>query len=350
MKTEMKTTNTSEGKKRHILWRFLLIFAALILGLFFLLMTHTQLIVGAVQTLAQQTVNTKNLYEPLNAPVEGVRENGQYIITELRYTEAYPNSFLNITYPDANTETPRPTLIYFHGGGYFGGSKSVGDPLAGNDATSMLDDLCAEGFNLVNVDYALVPDYHFPVPLIQANEALRFLTAHAAEYHLDMERLVIMGSSAGAIMAAQLGGIITNPAYAGALGIVPAVKPEQVKALVIDDAPLDYDRFSLGTKVLVGNYVRGSVFLSREQVRQYNSILWIDAGYPPCVLLGSEYISDMRSMAEALQTASVQYELIDPLAELGIQKQHCFVAAERTDEVARDAFLRMVEFIRPAQA
>ena len=36
-------------------------------------------------------------------------------------------------------------------------------------ATALLDDICAEGFNLVNIDYALVPEYHFPVPLIQAN-------------------------------------------------------------------------------------------------------------------------------------------------------------------------------------
>ena len=30
----------------------------------------------------------------------------------------------------------------------------------------IIDDICASGFNIVNVDYALVPDYHFPTPLI----------------------------------------------------------------------------------------------------------------------------------------------------------------------------------------
>ena len=38
-------------------------------------------------------------------------------------------------------------------------------------------------------------------------------------------------------MASQLGSIITNPEYAELLGITPALKPEQVKAVVIDDAP-----------------------------------------------------------------------------------------------------------------
>ena len=52
------------------------------------------------------------------------------------------------------------------------------DPLAANDATALIEDLCALGYNIVNVDYALVPDYLFPVPLIQMNEAIRFIAEH----------------------------------------------------------------------------------------------------------------------------------------------------------------------------
>lgn len=278
--------------------------------------------------------------------MEGVKDNGQYIITEIRYSDKYPNSFLDITYPDENRETSRPTSIYFHGGGFFGGSKSVGDPLAESDATALLDDICAEGFNLVNIDYVLVPEYHFPAPLMQANEAFQFLIEHAEDYHLDMDQVVIMGSSAGAIMTSQLGSIITNPAYAEALEISPALKPEQITAVVLDDAPLAYEKFSMGTKVLVGNYVKGSVFLSREEIQKYNNILWVNSDYPPAVLLGSEYYVDMRDMDTALTEAEVTHTLIDPLAERGLQMAHCFVASERADDVARNAFERMSEFLK----
>lgn len=310
------------------------------------LMTHTQIIVGTIQKLSASTVNTINSYEPLGEPMEGVKDNGQYIITEVKYSENYPNSFLDITYPDENRETSRPTLIYFHGGGFFGGSKSVGDPLAESDATALLDDICAEGFNLVNIDYVLVPEYHFPAPLMQANEAFQFLIEHAEDYHLDMDQVVIMGSSAGAIMTSQLGSIITNPAYAEALEISPALKPEQITAVVLDDAPLAYEKFSMGTKVLVGNYVKGSVFLSREEIQKYNNILWVNSDYPPAVLLGSEYYVDMRDMDTALTEAEVTHTLIDPLAERGLQMAHCFVASERADDVARNAFERMSEFLK----
>ena len=39
-------------------------------------------------------------------------------------------------------------------------------------------------------------------------------------------------------MTSQLGSIITNPDYASVLGILPVLKPDQVKAVVLDDAPL----------------------------------------------------------------------------------------------------------------
>ena len=338
----------NEKKKktiRKILIAFIVILAVPAWGVLFAL-THTQIIVGMIQKLSAGTVNTANIYEPLGEPMEGIKDNGQYVITEIKYSENYPNSYLDITYPNTDRDASSPTLIYFHGGGFFGGSKSVGDPLAESDATVLLDDICAEGFNLVNIDYVLVPEYHFPDPLIQANEAFLFLMEHSEEYHLDMDRVVIMGSSAGAIMTSQLGSVITNPDFADILGISPVLKPEQIMAVVLDDAPLAYDKFSLGTKILVGNYVKGSIFLSQEEIRRYNNILWVDSNYPPNVLLGSEYYVDMRDMDEALTAAGVVHELIDPLAERNMEMQHCFVASERVNDVARDAFDRMITFIK----
>jgi hypothetical protein len=50
-------------------------------------------------------------------------------------------------------------------------------------------------------------------------------------------------------------------------------------------------------------------------------------------------------MDSALTQVGVTHVLIDPLAERGLQMQHCFVASERVDAVARDAFERMIGFV-----
>ena len=317
---------------------------ALLLTLYLVATNNTQTVIGMLQKLSYGD-NPINSYEPFYDPINGKKNNGQYLISEINYDSEYPNGFLDITYPDENRDVDRPTLFYFHGGGFVAGSKNMGDPLAATEATYLLDDICAAGYNIVNVDYALVPDYRFPVPLIQANKAFAYIQEHADEYHLNMDNVVIMGSSAGAIMASQLGSIITNPEYAELLGITPALKPEQVKAVVIDDAPLDYKAFSLATKIIIGNYVKGSIYLSEEEIKQYDNIQNLTANYPAAVLLGSEYRHDMEVMHEEPNKLGCEHLHIDPYIEHGLTKPHCFVSTERTDPIAKDAFDRMISFL-----
>ena len=53
----------------------------------------------------------------------------------------------------------------------------------------------------------------------------------------------------------------------------------------------------------------------------------------------------MNLMHEGLEALGVEHLLIDPYAEHGQQKQHCFVASERSDPIAKEAFDRMTAFL-----
>ena len=115
----------------------------IVLVLFLVITTHTQIVVGLIQKV---TYGDKqfNSFEPYYEPINGLKENGQYLISEIKYDTEYPNSYLDITYPDGNLTADRPTLFYFHGGGFFAGSKNMGDPLAASESTALLDDICAQ--------------------------------------------------------------------------------------------------------------------------------------------------------------------------------------------------------------
>ncbi|MCR5741158.1 MAG: alpha/beta hydrolase [Gammaproteobacteria bacterium] len=307
-------------------------------GLLFLISTfNTQMIVGLIQK-ATYGNNPINSYSPFYEPHNGLKDNGQYLISEIKYDEEYPNSFLDITYPNEDINEDRPTLFYFHGGGFFAGSKNMADPMAASDATALIDDICAQGFNIVNVDYALVPDYHFPVPIIQANRAIEFINNHKDEYHLNMDKIIIMGQSAGAIITSQLGSVVSNPEYAELLGITPSIDSSKIKTLVIDDAPLDYKSFSLATKYLVGNYVKESIYLNDSEISKYNNILHIDGNYPFSIELAGEYRQDMLELSKALDNKGADHLLIDPYPETKEQQPHCFISLERTNETAKRAF------------
>ena len=54
----------------------------------------------------------------------------------------------------------------------------------------------------------------------------------------------------------------------------------------------------------------------------------------------------MREMDSKLKEKNVDHILIDPLAERGKEMQHCFVANERVDEISKDAYDRMIKFVK----
>lgn len=305
-------------------------------------LANTQLVVGAIQKMMYGN-GSPNSYEPLYEAMEGYTDEGLYKISEIAYGDTYPNSYLDILYCG---QDDAPTLFYFHGGGFFGGSKNMGDPMAANESTALLDDICKSGFNIVNVDYALVPDYHFPVPLVQMNEAIGFIIEHKDEYKLDMDEIVIMGSSAGAIMTAQYGAVLSNEEYAKLLDIEPAVSVNNIRAVVVDDAPLIYKEMNVACKILIGNYIKGSIFLSEEEIDSYECTRYINGSYPDAILLGSEYRSDMEEMTKQLRANGINYEFVDPYTEYGKVMPHCFVANERVDEIAAEAFERLLAFIK----
>ncbi|MFX3856135.1 alpha/beta hydrolase, partial [Streptococcus suis] len=78
---------------------------------------------------------------------------------------------------------------------------------------------------------ALVTDHHFPTPVIQMNQAIDYMKEQAEEYHLNMDNVVLMGSSEGAIMEAQYGSFLANQEYYQLLNIEPIIAKEDVKDL-----------------------------------------------------------------------------------------------------------------------
>lgn len=91
--------------------------------------------------------------------------------------------------------------------------------------------------------------------------------------------------------------------------------------------------------------MKGSIYLSKEEIKRYNNIQSLTANYPAAVLLSSEYRHDMNVMHKELDKLGCENILVDPYAEHGVKKPHCFVAEERVDDIAKDAFDRMMAFI-----
>src|SRR5262245_3816258 len=136
-------------------------------------------------------------------PVDGDSEWATIVSTEDRI---YPNivysraggSELKLDVITAGPDfKPRPTLIFFHGGGWVGGSKDA----------STLGSLpyLARGMNVVNVEYRLANVALAPAAVEDCRCALRWVYQNARQYGFETTRLVVAGGSAGGHLALMTG-------------------------------------------------------------------------------------------------------------------------------------------------
>lgn len=124
---------------------------------------------------------------------------------DISYGSHGSDSLLDVYYPQG-TGCPLPTIVSIHGGGYVYGSKEVYRRYG--------MDMARRGFAFVNFNYRLAPKWKFPTPLFDTNAVMEWICRNARRYHLDPQRIILVGDSAGAQLASQYAAIVTNPDYA----------------------------------------------------------------------------------------------------------------------------------------
>ena len=84
-------------------------------------------------------------------------------------------------------------IVIFPGGAYVG--------LADHEGAGYAEFLAGQGITAFVVKYRVAP-HKFPLELLDARRAVRWVRFHAEEYGVDKERIAVMGSSAGGHLAA----------------------------------------------------------------------------------------------------------------------------------------------------
>jgi acetyl esterase/lipase len=123
-----------------------------------------------------------------------------------------PQHHVDVYVPDRPAQSPRPVVVFWHGGRWETGDKSdyrfVGAALAESGCVAVI------------ANYRHYPQVKMPGFMDDAARAAQWTAAHAAEFGADPNRLFLMGHSAGAHMAALLA---LDLRYLRAAGAVPSI-------------------------------------------------------------------------------------------------------------------------------
>lgn len=284
-------------KKRMIAGAFVLLLLLLIIA--------EQLTAPADVSASKKTAGPSAYAPPPNI---AMIEQNVLVAKNLVYSDL-ENSLLDIYYPK-EIDSSLPVILWIHGGGYIGGSK--------NSRQDYGMALANEGFVVANIDYELAPEQLYPGPIIQANEAIHYLQTHAEAYGGDISRLFIGGDSAGAQISSQLAAVISNPALAETMGIIPAADAKTLQGAMLFCGLYNMDTVRATAypriDLFLNTYTGMDRFETYSRIGELSTVNHVTAAYPPVFI----------SAGDADRLAPQSVELADAIEAQGVAVDRVF--------------------------
>jgi acetyl esterase/lipase len=105
---------------------------------------------------------------------------------------------LDLVVPNESSESPRPLIVFIHGGGWRAGDKAGG--------VGRVVPFAASGnYAGASIGYRLSGEAKWPAQIHDCKAAIRWLRANAEKYNIDPNRIGVWGSSAGGHLVNMLG-------------------------------------------------------------------------------------------------------------------------------------------------
>ena len=187
-------------------------------------------------------------------------------------------NLLDVYRPKAAKDALLPCIVSVHGGGWVYGDKDL--------YRYYCMDLARRGFAVVDFSYRLAPEDPFPAAVEDVNAAFTWTADHAGDYHMDMERLFVVGDSAGGQLACQYIAMLTDPAF-GAMYDFP-LPDLRVKAAALN---CGHYRFEAPEDGAPAQGVMAAYFGDRirESLPLVDAFAHIGPAFPPTFVMTARY-------------------------------------------------------------
>lgn len=218
---------------------------------------------------------------------------------------------LDLYLPPANGAA-LPLVVFIHGGGWESCTK--------NDWHPSFHDLLTHGFAVASINYRLAPKSPFPAQIEDCKAAVRWLRAHAIDYHFDHDHIGVWGHSAGGHLVALMGVSNNVPALEGTEGGTGV--SSSVQAVCDWSGPTDlakaYTEIPPANPVLLQalvNLMGGADKTTPKHLAQASPITYVSATSVPFLIMQGDKdkvvsVEQARILDAALKKAGVESTLI----------------------------------------
>ncbi|KAF5008831.1 hypothetical protein FDECE_4910 [Fusarium decemcellulare] len=151
----------------------------------------------------------RQLWQLNQAAPEGCPVEGEDVLTETQQIPMRDGALVEIKIYRAKDKKPGSALVMrFHGGGW----------VVGGHCTEHAENLVIAGKTnsvVVSVDYRMAPEFRFPYAVNDSFDGLKWAKANATCLGVDAEKIILIGGSAGANLAAVVALIARDEGISG---------------------------------------------------------------------------------------------------------------------------------------
>jgi alpha-L-fucosidase 2 len=186
---------------------------------------------------------------------------------------------------------PFPAVVIAHGGGWEAGDKVT-------YVSPVFGPLARAGFAWFSIDYRLTPYVRLSGQLEDLREAIRYVRTHAARFHVDPDRIALLGESASGQMVAQ----VSSEPCSGC----------EVQAVVSFYGVYDFSRWATdpGARIMLDR-IFGP--WDMEVLKRYSPLFHGSAALPPMLLIQGtkdELYEGTLAYVERLKQVGARHELV----------------------------------------
>lgn len=170
---------------------------------------------------------------------------------------------------------PVPIVINIHGGGWNHGTK---------ESQTGFNTFFKAGFAVANIEYRMTPQATAPAAVEDVRCALIYIIKNAATLNVDVNKIVIMGGSAGGHLALMAGLLANDHRFDGNCRGVENIK---VAAIIDKYGITDVNDWAYGTRITSKSAIRWLGDRSKDEafIKSVSPINYVSKDNPPTFIV-----------------------------------------------------------------
>ena len=172
-----------------------------------------------------------------------------------------------------------PAVIMIHGGGWRSGNK--------NQMQVLAQEIASKGYSCFAIEYKLSLEAKYPQGIYDVKNAIKFIKDNAKRFHVDPNKIAILGCSSGGQMAALIGTTNGNLAFEDSLN--QSKSTSKVQAIIDIDGILAFKHPESKEAEMASFWLNGSYDENPENWNNASALNHTNKDTPPTLFINSSF-------------------------------------------------------------